>query len=163
MPRPCTVCTHPDRAGIDQALVSGQSYRTIAKRSGTSPSAVLRHKESHLSTTLLKASGAREVARADDLLQKVRDLEAEARRIGRRAEKEGDLRCAIASVKQLMDIVDLLARLMGAFPRDGKRLDEGPSGISIQLVRTCPKCGAAPGEQQEVTEAIIRIGEPDDR
>lgn len=157
MPRVCTVCSHPDRGAIDQALVSGQSYRSIAKRSGTSPSAVLRHKESHLSTTLIKASGAREVARADDLLRKVSELEAEARRIGRKAEREGDLRCAIASVKQLMDIVDLLARLLDAFPRDGKGLNEGPSGISITIQQVQQADGT-----MEAQRAIIRIGEPEE-
>jgi len=131
MPRTCTVCSHPDRAAIDQALVSGQSYRSIAKRSGTSPSALLRHRESHLSTTLVKANAAREVVRADDLLAKVEELEAEARRIGRKAEREGDLRCAIASVKQIMEIVELLARLLGAFPREDPRAAGPPVTITV--------------------------------
>jgi hypothetical protein len=48
-------------------------------------------------------------------------MEAEARRIGRKAEHEGDLRCAIASIKQVVEIVELMARLLDAFPKaDGK-------------------------------------------
>ena len=30
MPRPCTACTHPDAAAVDEVLVSGASYRAVA-------------------------------------------------------------------------------------------------------------------------------------
>jgi transposase len=40
MPRRCTVCDHPEIHSIDQALVSGESYRSVAKRFGLSESAV---------------------------------------------------------------------------------------------------------------------------
>lgn len=159
MPRVCTVCSHPDRAAIDQALVAGEPNRRIAARAAVSETSIRRHKASCIASSLVKATEAKKVVNANALFAKVRDLEAEARRIGRKAEKEGDLRCAIASVKQILDIVELLARLLDAFPRDGKGMNEGPAGISIQLVRTCPKCGAAPGEQQEVTRAVIQIGD----
>jgi transposase len=55
MPRRCTVCDHPEIHSIDQALVSGESYRSVAKRFGLSESAVYRHKTEHLPAHLLKA------------------------------------------------------------------------------------------------------------
>ena len=48
MPRPCTVCTHPELAAISKAIVQGGSKRTIAARFGVSDAAVLRHKHSCL-------------------------------------------------------------------------------------------------------------------
>jgi hypothetical protein len=128
MPQTCTICRHTRRQEIEEALLAGDSLRNIAKRFGTSPSALLRHK-SHLPASLVKANDAREAARADGLLAKVREMEAEARRIGRKAEHEGDLRCAIASIKQVVEIVELMARLLDAFPKaDGK--DAHPPGSS---------------------------------
>jgi hypothetical protein len=68
MPRRCTVCDHPKRHGIDEALVSGAPYRGVAKRFGLSESSVYRHKTEHLPAHLLKAKEVEEVAQADDLL-----------------------------------------------------------------------------------------------
>ena len=36
MPRPCTACTHPDAAAVDEVLVSGASYRAVALAFGLS-------------------------------------------------------------------------------------------------------------------------------
>lgn len=74
MPRRCTVCDHPERHYIDQTLVTGAPYRSIAKQFGTSESAVYRHKIEHLPANLLKAKEAEEVAHAEDLLEQVRHL-----------------------------------------------------------------------------------------
>lgn len=44
MPRPCLACHHPRRKAIDEALLSGESFRDVAKRSGISPAGLFRHK-----------------------------------------------------------------------------------------------------------------------
>ena len=72
MPRICTICTHPDREGIDKALLDGGPYRGIAERFGASPSAVYRHKQDHLPKALVRAVEAREVAHGGDLLDQVK-------------------------------------------------------------------------------------------
>jgi hypothetical protein len=54
MPRRCTVCDHPEKHSIDEALVSGAPCRSVAKRFGLSESAVYRHKTEHLPAHLLK-------------------------------------------------------------------------------------------------------------
>jgi transposase-like protein len=68
MPRRCTVCDHPERHCIDEALVTGAPYRSVARRFGLSESSVYRHKTEHLPAHLLKAKEVDEVAQADDLL-----------------------------------------------------------------------------------------------
>jgi transposase-like protein len=119
MPRRCTVCDHPDRRSIDEALVTGAPYRSVAKRFGLSESAVYRHKSEHLPAHLLKAREAEEVAQADDLLEQVRHLQAHALDILERAEKAGDLRTALAAISQARGNLDLLGKLAG-------ELDERP-------------------------------------
>jgi hypothetical protein len=69
MPRRCTVCDHHERHSIDEALVTGAPYRSVAKRFELSESAVYRHKTEHLPAHLSKAREAEEIARADDLIE----------------------------------------------------------------------------------------------
>jgi hypothetical protein len=68
------VCDHPERNSIDEALVAGAPYRSVAKRFYLSESAVYRHKVEHLPAHLLTAREVEQVARADDLLDQVRNL-----------------------------------------------------------------------------------------
>jgi hypothetical protein len=119
MPRRCTVCGHPERHNIDEALVSGAPYRSVAKRFELSESAVYRHKTEHLPAHLLKAREAEEAARAADLLEQVRHLQTHALNILERAEKTGDLRTALAAISQARGNLELLGKLAG-------ELDERP-------------------------------------
>jgi hypothetical protein len=119
MPRRCTVCDHSERHGIDEALVTGAPYRSVAKQFGLSESAVYRHKTEHLPAHLLKAMEVEEAARADDLLEQVRHLQGHALDILERAEKAGDLRTALAAISQARGNLELLGKLAG-------ELDERP-------------------------------------
>ena len=113
MPRRCTVCDHPERHGIDEALVTGAPYRSVAKRFSLSGSAVYRHKTEHLPAHLLKAREVEEAARADDLLEQVRNLQTHALDILERAEKAGDLRTALAAISQARGNLELLGKPAG--------------------------------------------------
>jgi hypothetical protein len=121
MPRSCTVCTHPDRTEIDEALVGGVSsaeiagrYRTIGER------AIRRHRTNHVPETLAKAHEAEEVARADSLLEQVRELQERALEILDKAEEAGELRTALGAIREARGNLELLARLLG-------ELDERPT------------------------------------
>jgi hypothetical protein len=113
MPRRCTVCDHPERNGIDQALVNVAPYRSVAKRFALSESAVYRHKTEHLPVHLLKAREVEEVAQAEDLLEQVRHLQTHALGILERAEETGDLRIALAAISQARGNLELLGKLAG--------------------------------------------------
>lgn len=114
MPRVCTICTHPKREAIDQALIAGElSYRDIAGRFEISRSSLVRHKQNHLPATLAQAQEAREVANADDLLGQLDQLRAEAHRIKDKAEKAGDFRAALTGIRELVRIVELMAKVSG--------------------------------------------------
>src|SRR5215208_4383500 len=113
MPRRCTVCDHPESHSIDEALVTGAPYRSVARRFELSESSVYRHKTEHLPAHLLKARDAEVAARADDLLDQVRNLQAHALDILERAEKTGDLRTALAAISQARGNLELLGKLAG--------------------------------------------------
>jgi transposase-like protein len=135
MPRRCTVCDHPQRHGIDEALVSGAPYRSVAKRFGLSESAVYRHKTEHLPAHLLKARQADEAARADDLLEQVRHLQNHALDILERAEKAGDLRTALAAISQARGNLGLLGKLAGELDeRPVVNLNLSPEWLELRTV-----------------------------
>jgi hypothetical protein len=113
------VCDHPQRHSIDEALVTGAPYRSVAKQFRLSESAVYRHKVEHLPAHLLKARDVEEVAQADNLLDQVRNLQTHALDILERAEKAGDLRTALAAISQARGNLELLGKLAG-------ELDERP-------------------------------------
>ncbi len=72
MPRACTICTHPDRLAVEQALVANESYRNIAERFGTSATALTRHKAEHLPGALVQATKAQQESDAIDVMTELR-------------------------------------------------------------------------------------------
>jgi hypothetical protein len=110
--RPCSVCTHPDRAAIDAALVNRTSYRDISGQYRVSRSALSRHAE-HIPSRLTAASAAADVARADTLLGQVQSLRDRALSLLDRAERDGDLRAAIVALRETRNTVELLAKIAG--------------------------------------------------
>jgi hypothetical protein len=135
MPRRCTVCDHLERHSIDEALVTGAPYRSVAKRFELSESAVYRHKTEHLPAHLSKAREAEEVAQADDLLEQVRNLQAHALNILERAEKAGDLRTALAAISQARGNLELLGKLAGELDeRPVVNLNVSPEWLELRTV-----------------------------
>ena len=135
MPRRCTICNHQERHGIDEVLVTGAPYRSVAKRFGLSESAVYRHKAEHLPTHLLKAREVEEAARADDLLEQVRHLQTHALDILERAEETGDLRTTLAAISQARGNLELLGKLAGELDeRPVVNLNVSPEWLELRAV-----------------------------
>ncbi len=111
MPRTCTVCTHPEREQIDIELLEGRPFKDLAARFGPSGSALHRHGRSHLPERLLKAQAAAEVSKGDDLFAQLESLKVNARRILATAESHGDLRTALAGIRELSRLIELVAKL----------------------------------------------------
>ena len=117
MPLPCSVCTNPHRADVDKALVGGASNRAVARQYGLSKDAVARHRAQHVSEKLAKAEAAAEVAEATDLLREVRALRSKAYGLLLKAEAAGDIRTALAGVREARGCLELLAELEGELDR----------------------------------------------
>ena len=112
MPRRCSVCTHPRRPEIDHAIVSGNSYRTVAQQFAVSRDAVVRHRR-HLSVALAKPLNSEQMTPPESLLAHLEELKSEAQRLKQKAEGDGDYRTALAAVRELCRIVELVAKLCG--------------------------------------------------
>jgi len=76
----------------------------------------------------LKQRGATE--RAAALLDKVHALEAEAQRLGRKAEREGDVRTALLALREYGRALELLGRLTGVF-----KPETAPGGVTVIFQR----------------------------
>lgn len=114
MARPCTICTHPQRAELDAALAIGtESNRALAAKYGVTERSLRRHAESHLPAQLVKAQEAREVAQADDLLAQVQGLQGRTLAILKTAEEQADLRTALAAIREARGNLELLGKLAG--------------------------------------------------
>jgi len=157
MGRTCTVCGHAQRDVIDQALVSGTGLRKVAERfSGTSVTALHRHK-AHVRANIAMAHEAKEVARADSLLEQVKDLQAKTLAILQKAEKTGDLRTAATAIGQARQNLELLGKLAGELRPDTQVnvLVASPAWIEVrtQLLRALDPY---PEAKQAVLAAIAQ-------
>ena len=113
MPRKCTVCEHEKVEEINRLLLEGVSLRNIAKQYSVSAASLHRHKDGHLPAKLVKAQEAREIAKADTLLDQVAGLRDKALSILDKAEQAGDLRTALQGVREAKGCLELLAKLQG--------------------------------------------------
>jgi hypothetical protein len=129
VPRECTVCAHPDRAEIDEALVGGASNRSVASLYDVTEAAVRRHKANHLPAKLVMAQAAEEVAQADDLLAQMQDLQRRTLAILEAAETTNQHRTALSAIREARGNLELLAKLIGELDeRPVVNLNLSPSG-----------------------------------
>jgi hypothetical protein len=116
MVRTCTVCSHKDVEEINMLLLSGESYRSIAKRFEASESAIYRHKESHIPTELLKSTDIEEIANADNLQQQLKEIREKTNSLLDKAEAAGNTKAYGAPSNYLREIreqIKLWAELEG--------------------------------------------------
>jgi len=156
MPRTCSVCSHPQKAEIDAALVVGDAFRNIVERFGTSIGALFRHK-AHLPVGLAKAKEAGEVAQADSLLDQVRNLQASALRILSLAENAGDLRTALGAIREARGNLALLAELLGELQQGVTvNIVQAPEWIQLQAV-IIQSLDAFPDAKTAVVHALTEV------
>jgi len=96
---------------LERALLRGVAKRQIAKAHGLTEAALGRHERGHLPALLLEGETARRAASADALLVEALQMTAKACDLLARAEADGDLRCAVAALRELRETVELRARL----------------------------------------------------
>ncbi|MGV8123507.1 MAG: hypothetical protein AB2L14_27455 [Candidatus Xenobiia bacterium LiM19] len=130
MPRRCTICDHPKRAEIDQAIINNETYRKIAEQYEITVASLNRHKQSHIPELLSKTQeihdqrvaalveivqerAAQETGQADTLLVQLKEWISRTERLFSKAEESGDLRTALAAVKEGRGNLELLGKLLG--------------------------------------------------
>ena len=161
MPRTCTVCSHPERGEIDRALVSRRPFRNIAQQFSPSVWALVRHHDDHLPSALVRAREAQEVAQADDLLAQVRALRSKAMSILLRAELEGDLRTALAGIREARACLELLLEVEGRVDRrPSVNLLVAPEWLTVRAT-LLEALGAYPDARAAVAGRLLALGATD--
>src|SRR5215470_15441397 len=137
MPQTCSICRNPRRDAINEALLVGESLRTVAQRFGTSVTALHRHKK-EIPKKIVKAAEARDIVLGDTLLSQVNALIAKANSILARAEASGDDRSALQAVRELRETLHLLGKITGELEPERSKpqyqpMFQLPSGAKISV------------------------------
>jgi hypothetical protein len=109
--RDCSICRHERRREIDALLVGRKSYRDISGQFSVSRSALARHARAHLPVELARAAEVREREEADEQLGGVRRLQMEGFALLDLAKAEGDLKVALAALRELRQLLELSLRV----------------------------------------------------
>jgi hypothetical protein len=88
----------------------GAPLRNIAKQYSLSAASLFRHNK-HISKTLSNARQEAEILRADGLMEHLNQLMAEAARLKQKAEQTKDYRTALAGVREMSRLLELVMRL----------------------------------------------------
>jgi hypothetical protein len=153
MARSCTVCGHPNRNRIDEALLNGTSIRDIARQYGLGRNAVDRHR-AHIGTMLVEAGRRRaelEVDHGDDLLGMAYHLQREALALLQKAKSEGKDYLQLQAMDRLQKGIALLATLK-----------ESPAGQPTRITvkwedacdHPCPECMA---KRREASPPLLAL------
>src|SRR4051794_2215626 len=113
MPQHCTVCAHPERLAIEREMMALRPFRDMAGRFGLSKSAIFRHHDEHLSAAIVKASRVGEIARADDLVDRLIALARETQAILDRAKAAEDDELALRAIARAERQLELQGKLIG--------------------------------------------------
>jgi len=113
MGQKCKVCQSPEINKINELLLNGTSYRDIAGQFKLAKSSVERHAKNHLPKTLIKSKEVKEEVEADNLFNKIKDLETKTLAILEKAETKGELRTCLLAIREARENVNLLAKLQG--------------------------------------------------
>jgi hypothetical protein len=125
--RACTICHHEARADIDDALVSGVPLRRIAATwPPVTMTSLQRHKQNHVSRALTAVHAERVEQGAATLLDRVEHLITRTERLLEAAEGEGRVSTALAAVRELRSLLELLGKASG-------ELDDRPQ-VTVNLL-----------------------------
>lgn len=152
MTRVCTICTHPERREIDQALVSREPYRRIAAHYAVSETAVRRHTKDHLPALLVRAHAAQEAADADELLSRVQAMTQKMEIWIDRAERSYEYSEVRSFAGEWRKQMELLARLAGQLQHHTTlNLHLNPEWLEIKVLIV-----EALGEHPAARAAVVR-------
>ncbi len=154
MPRVCTVCSHPDRPAIDQALVNHRPFRRIAPQFGLSERSLVRHYDDHLPAALAKAAEAEDVRRAIDHVAQLKAINEATLGVLRDAQQAKDHDLLLRAVDRVQKQIELQAKLIGELDdRPQINVTLSPEWLELRVLILTALNGH-PEARQAVAEAI---------
>ena len=120
--RYCEACRHPQCNDINLALLSGETLRSIAQRTGLSHSSISRHKHNCLPQDLLQARLSKNLLDSDFLLAKASKLFRAVEQALEKAQQTGTTSSVLAAAREIRPTLELLAK----FSTQSKTTTEQP-------------------------------------
>jgi hypothetical protein len=117
MDKRCSICTHPELAAIDRAMMAGASYRSLAAQYGLSVSSLSRHTK-HLRRALAAAADDTQQAHQTALLDKLDLFEFRLDRIFHKAQDYNSLHVSLGCVQEAVRIFTLREKIRRSQPND---------------------------------------------
>lgn len=117
MARLCTICFHPERAAIESAIVTGESYRHIASQYNVGYKSVERHIAEHIRNSVEQSQVAVEEARGLDVVKQLKDINEISRAILKEARDDKDNDTALKAIDRISKQLELQAKLLGDIDR----------------------------------------------
>lgn len=152
MPQKCRACASSEREEIDKALAIREPLRNIAKRYGTSPAALLRHRK-HVGAAIQRASERRETDIGDAVLDRLESLYERGQRIMDKAEASGDAKTALRAIGELRGLLAGFHQVATDAARQSPPAGEHRS--------PCPFCNAEQYEAAMIAGVSRALGLPD--
>ena len=160
MPRPCRVCTHPDAAAINAALVRGvPSLRKIAVSHGLHPGATLRHKRNHLAAGIVREEQAIQrvsgqiVGHHGTITEELQALRAKADDLLGKAEADKDWKTALLAVREMRQLIESYERITTDRRAMAQDVAQSPSWRRLQS-RLVEALRPVPGAIEALQSAI---------
>ena len=117
MPRVCSVCTHPNRAEIDRALLAGEtSNRRVAAQYAVTERAIRDHKRNHLAARMQQAAAKNaeaDIRTAIDVVGQLKAINGAALQVLKDARSANDGDLALKAIDRIQRQLELQAKLMG--------------------------------------------------
>jgi hypothetical protein len=114
MPQTCSICKHPERQAIENALLRKIPMTKIAAQTNTGMYSIRRHLQ-HMAAGVVRSAPyeVQQTVQAVSLLDRVQSLIAEIREIAEKAKKDKSWNCALAALRELRSCLELLGKLSG--------------------------------------------------
>ena len=151
MPRVCVTCAHPQRAEINQLLVSGSgSIRSIAAQFEVAESSLKRHARDHVPKELSAAASVARENESGSLLERVRRLYTAANNILSDAQAGKDQRLALLALDRLAKLLSVEGAALVALAEKG----ETEKSICVTWTGVCPQCPHCRQAREVVIDAV---------
>lgn len=136
--RTCTICTHAQRAEIEQAMMSGESsYRAIASQFAIGRMALQRHASDHIAQEIQQSQAAKEEILALNVTSEMVWANQQARAIYDTSidSDEPQLRTALSALGEIRKQAELWAELQGDLNRGTTiELTDHPDWVNLREI-----------------------------
>lgn len=122
MARTCLTCYHEQRDDIEGALLSGRPLAAVARQHNINRDALMRHRNSHMSSALAAASSAKSIEVQDSairLIDRVTALLNDTQGILATAQADGKPSIALAAIHEARGLLETYGKVTGELKNDG--------------------------------------------